>query len=61
MCTVGSAVRTGVMGMKRWIFTILLFLLLGVIVNIAVAWGSALFALPEDVKLGCTELGDGRC
>jgi hypothetical protein len=29
--------------MKRWAFTILLFLLLGAVVNIAVAWGCAAF------------------
>ncbi len=29
--------------MKRWQFTILLFLLLGTVVNIAVAWGCETF------------------
>jgi hypothetical protein len=32
---------TGGNGVKRWIFTILLFLILGAVVNIAVAWGCA--------------------
>jgi len=31
-------------GVKRWAFTIILFLLLGAIVNIAVAWGCALWS-----------------
>jgi hypothetical protein len=30
--------------MKRWAFTILLFLLLGAVVNVAVAWGCALWS-----------------
>jgi len=33
---------TGGNRVKRWIFTILLFLLLGAVVNVAVAWGFAL-------------------
>ena len=48
------------LGMKRWIFIILLFLLLGVIVNVAVAWGFALFAMPMDIKFGLTDLGNER-
>ena len=39
--------------MKRWIFTILLFLLLvsgGAIVNVAVAWGCALASGRDDVQ-----------
>jgi hypothetical protein len=38
----GHAVQTGMMGMKRCIFIILAFLILGAVVNIAVAWGSAM-------------------
>jgi hypothetical protein len=50
--------------MKRWIFTILLFLLLGAIVNIAVAWGCALYFDPY-ANVGRTlgvdwDPGDGR-
>jgi hypothetical protein len=32
---------------KRWLFTILLFLLLGAIVNVAVAWGIANWVCPR--------------
>ena len=39
--------------MMRRVFTILLFLLLGAIVNIAVAWGCALWV--DAVSLGSSE------
>ena len=35
-------------GVKRWVFTIILFLLLGAIVNIAVAWGCAIYPRGPD-------------
>jgi hypothetical protein len=39
---------TGGNGVKRWVFTIFLFLLLGVIVNITLAWGISVRGDPFD-------------
>ncbi len=38
--------------MKRPLLTILLFLLLGFLANVAVAWGCALFVGPQRVLAG---------
>src|SRR5262245_17328722 len=49
--------REGGEDMKRRIFKVALFLLLGAIVNVAVAWGIALL-FPLDVQLGGTGIND---
>jgi hypothetical protein len=45
--------------MKRRLLKLAVFLLLGAIVNVAVAWGCALFALDGDARFGVTDLDAG--
>jgi len=45
---------------KRWIFTILLFLLVGVLANIAVAWGCALWRVAPILASNISEAASGE-
>ena len=41
---------TGGNSVKRWTFTILLFVLLGALVNVAVAWGCVFLPLSDEYE-----------